>query len=186
MRIEKRQDIINAATELFRHQGFHATGVDQVVEQARVTKATLYNHFKSKQQLIIDVINHRSEWFRDSVRVAVESGNSNDPLNLMNYFDVLHDFINDRDFTGCMFINVSGEYNNPQHPVHHVVTQHKSALENYLVEVAAMANIAEPEKLVVSLMLIFDGAVVHAQTTNTKLAVDNAKQLAETVIRSYL
>ncbi len=186
MSLGKRRDIIQAATELFRHQGFHATGIDQIVSEAHVTKATLYNHFESKQQLIIDVIWQRSAWFRTAVEQVMSTGDIDDPFCLMNFFDVLNDFINDQDFTGCMFINVSGEYNDPDHPIHRAVTEHKLKLENYLAKVATDAGIKNGRELAISLALIFDGAVVHAQTTNTTEAANNAKQLAETIIRASI
>ena len=48
--------ILNAATELFCHRGFTATGVDTIASEAGTAKSTLYAHFESKERLIEAVL----------------------------------------------------------------------------------------------------------------------------------
>lgn len=47
----KREDIIRAAKDEFRDNGFGATSMDRIAEVAGVSKRTVYNHFDSKETL---------------------------------------------------------------------------------------------------------------------------------------
>ena len=51
-----RQKIMQAALDLFRKQGFEATGVDQLIQQAGVSKGSFYHAFKSKEALGLAVL----------------------------------------------------------------------------------------------------------------------------------
>lgn len=51
-RQDTRDHIINTASELFYNQGYNLTGINEIIEKAEIAKATLYSHFKSKEELI--------------------------------------------------------------------------------------------------------------------------------------
>ena len=72
MRPSKRDQIVNTALDLFYEHGFHATGIEKVLSGADVARMTLYNHFKSKEELIVAVLRQRDENFRDWVVRYVE------------------------------------------------------------------------------------------------------------------
>ncbi len=69
--MSKAQDILNTAERLFDYQGFHATGIDQIVREAEVTPRTLYRHFHSKEQLILKVLEERELRFLKSYSNAL-------------------------------------------------------------------------------------------------------------------
>ena len=71
----KQLDILNTAERLFDRQGFHATGVDQIVREANVTPRTLYRHFASKEQLILDVLAHRESRFLHKLETMIKNPN---------------------------------------------------------------------------------------------------------------
>jgi AcrR family transcriptional regulator len=60
---EKRQHIVATAYALFKKHGFHATGIDRIIAEAKVAKMTMYRHFPSKDGLIVEVLDWRSERF---------------------------------------------------------------------------------------------------------------------------
>ena len=51
----KREDIIQAAKDEFRENGFKATSMDRIAETAKVSKRTVYNHFESKEVLFATI-----------------------------------------------------------------------------------------------------------------------------------
>jgi AcrR family transcriptional regulator len=61
------QRILEAALELFIAKGYHATSMRQIARRARVTPAAIYNHFRSKERIFLQV-------FRENVplRVLIE------------------------------------------------------------------------------------------------------------------
>lgn len=53
---QKRQAIINAARSAFQQSGVQGTSMDKLAELAQVSKRTVYNHFASKEQLVIEIL----------------------------------------------------------------------------------------------------------------------------------
>ncbi len=100
MRASKRDQIVDAAMDLFYRGGFNATGIGKVLADARVAKMTLYNHFRSKEELILAVLRRRDEQFRDQLTQAVEccQGAAQDKLQCL--FDVLADWFVQDGFRG--------------------------------------------------------------------------------------
>ena len=72
MRPSKRDTLLEAAERLFYAEGFHATGIDRVVEEAGVARMTLYNHFASKEALIAAVLERRYRRYLEDLRAVIE------------------------------------------------------------------------------------------------------------------
>jgi TetR/AcrR family transcriptional regulator of autoinduction and epiphytic fitness len=68
---QKREDILNAALKTFKEQGVQATSMDQLAETANVSKRTVYNHFDSKETLVLSLLHEMWEQFM--LRASVES-----------------------------------------------------------------------------------------------------------------
>ena len=56
-----RERILGTAYELFSHRGIHDVGVDELVERAGIAKATLYKHFRSKDDLVLAFLEQREQ-----------------------------------------------------------------------------------------------------------------------------
>src|SRR3954452_16779767 len=85
-----RDRLIDTAINLFYGKGFHAVGLDQIVDETGVTKTTFYNRFESKDDLIIAAIQTRDEWESAAWNRAVRELAGDDPRSqLLGYFDVL-------------------------------------------------------------------------------------------------
>ena len=57
--------ILETASRLFYTQGYNATGINQILEEAKVAKASLYTHYGSKDELgIVYVKSARDEWLK--------------------------------------------------------------------------------------------------------------------------
>ena len=61
-----RERLVGAAIELFYRNGFAAVGIDQVLEEAGVTKTTFYKHFESKDDLMVAAVQRRDEWEQEA------------------------------------------------------------------------------------------------------------------------
>ena len=60
---EARQRIVETAERLFYAEGVRAVGIDRIIAESEVAKMTLYNHFSSKDDLILAVLKYREEKF---------------------------------------------------------------------------------------------------------------------------
>lgn len=184
MASSKRQLLIDTALDLFRREGYHATGIDRVIAEAGVARMTLYNHFKSKDELILAALRHRDSGFRNGLVRRVEEAAETPAERLRAVYDALDIWFNSDDFHGCMFINAAAEYHDADNPIHVAAREHKERVRNYIRELATLAGAEAPETLGDSLNLLAEGAIVMAHAANDKNAAKTAKTAAESLLRA--
>jgi AcrR family transcriptional regulator len=156
-----RERLLETASSLFYTDGIRAVGVDRVVGEANVTRATFYRHFPGKDELV------RAYLEREHLRVVeVISGVQRDaPDPAARLQRVLDSIVEDAarpGFRGCAFINAANEYTDPAHPVRRVVRDHRAWLHEALREVLAANEHPEPVRAARTLVLLCDGATVGA------------------------
>lgn len=183
--LSKRDQLVEHALNLFYQHGFHATGIDLIIATAQVSKKTLYNHFKSKEELIIATLEKRDRDFQAFLITGIEQRATMPIEKLTAVFDVLDLWFNQASFSGCMFINASAEYPLFNDPCHQVCSQHKKAIADYILSLAQAAKFQNAERLTKQLMLIIEGAIVEAHVNDNKQAAKEAKELALLVIGQY-
>ena len=180
----RREELVEAALELFQRQGFHATGIDRVVAAAGVAKMTLYHHFRSKDELIIAALRLRDERFRNGFMKRVE-GRAHAPAEaLFAIFDVLEAGLQERkESRGCTFINACAEYGDRDSPIHSLAAEHKRLILAYVRKLADAAGAREPERLARQLCILMDGVIVTAQVSGDTEAARSARDAAELLVR---
>jgi len=174
----KRDQIISVAQKLFYQNGFHATGIDRIIKEAGVSKKTLYNHFKSKDELVLAALRKRDELFRNSLMRKTERLGSTAKERLLSVFDAIGEWLHEKDFVGCMFINASAEYSKADNPSHILCAEHKRLVREYIRDLAVQAKMDNPEELSQQLNLLIEGAIVDAHVSGNKNAADQAKNIA--------
>ena len=160
-KISVRDKILRTAHDLFYSTGFKATGVDTLIKEAKVTKVTFYRHFPSKSLLIIAYLNYRHEiwmnWFEASLRRNLNAGQtSSEALSA-----ALYEWFVSPEFHGCAFINASAEAKSED-----IESEIKAICRDHKIEtksiIASLTTIAD-ERVVNEIMLLIDGAIIHAQ-----------------------
>ena len=175
----KRDHLINTALELFSREGFHATGIDKILSKSGVAKMTLYNHFKSKDELILAVLRRRDETFRNWFMRTVEASAESPRDRLLAIFDVLEQWIRQENFCGCTFINATAEFGERGDFIRGSCAEHKRLVLDYLEKLAAAAGASDPAELAFALNLLAEGAIVSAQVMGTMDSASKAKRAAE-------
>lgn len=175
---DTRERILHVALDLFYGNGFHAVGLDRILAEVGVTKTTFYNHFASKDELIVAVLLDRDERDMQAVReeMARRGGSARDRILLV--FDVLDDWFNDPDFKGCLFINASAQFPNPNDPVHQAATKHTQSLHAMLVELADEARAQDPALLAKKLCMLIAAAITLRQVACDPAAAHTAREMA--------
>jgi AcrR family transcriptional regulator len=179
----KRDHLIDTALEIFCRDGFHATGIDKILNQAGVAKMTLYNHFKSKDELILATLRRRDEKFRNWFMRAVERLGKTPKERLLTIFDALEEWILEEDFSGCMFINASAEFADAEDPIHMAAGEHKILVLKYLRQLARAAEVPAPDELADELMLLMEGAIVMAYVAGDQKSPRRAKNAARKLMQ---
>ncbi len=186
----RRAELVDAAMKVFHSRGFHGTSIDVVLEECGVSRMTLYNHFKSKDELIVAALRRRDEVFRNRMMKFVDN-NATTPIGrVLAVFDYHEQWVSEKDFCGCMFINAAAEYHDSQGQIRSVSAIHKLEVLRYLVEQCKAAELKNSKALAEKLNLLLDGAIVTAQvvgqvgyeSSQPADAVRSAKQIAEILI----
>ncbi|GJL55380.1 MAG: TetR family transcriptional regulator [Nitrospirales bacterium] len=180
--LSKREQLLNTALELFARQGIHATGIDTIAEQSRVTKKTLYAHFHSKDELVLAVLRHYDGLARNEFMRHVERRGKTPQARLLAIFDVAQRWFQQNNFYGCLFINTIGEYSDADTPIRQICKEYKKLVKGYIRELCEQAGALDPNELAEELALILEGATVTAQVSQNPKTAHIAKRAAKALI----
>ena len=113
---EARERILTTAYGLFCRHGIGAVGVDTIIDQSGVAKMTLYRHFRSKDDLVLAVLERREELWTQGWLIADVKRRASDPAErLLAIFDVFDGWFRRRSFEGCLFVNALLEIEDRKH-----------------------------------------------------------------------
>jgi AcrR family transcriptional regulator len=182
--IDVAQRILDAAEELFYVRGVDGTGVDAISERSGVSKSTLYRHFRTKEDLVAAYL-VRGHGRRLREWVAVIGGEAEAPERILGVFDWLATWFRSKEFGGCRFINAAVQLRDDRHPGYAIPQQHKEEIRLLLAEAAAEAGASAPGELAHELMLLIDGAVVHALLERDDAPAMRAKRLAALALAAH-
>ena len=181
-RPSRREHLIQTAITLFCEHGYHATGIDRILETAGVSKKTMYVHFRSKEELIYAALRQHDGVFRNFFMKAVEDA-SEDPVERLHaIFDIADAWFKENNFFGCMFINAIGEYSEKETPIREISKQFKQMMWNYVESLARDAGAKDASALADELSLLLEGAIVTAQVSGKPDAAKTAKAIAQKLI----
>ncbi len=183
---EKRQHIVETAYRLFKHHGFHATGIDRIIAEAGVAKMTMYRHFPAKDALIVAVLDWRAARFERQLDRLAETSPT-PQRTIEGIFDWYEHWFESTDFHGCLFQHALGEFGAPGHPVFEAVARQKSDLckrIRYLVARSLPEGIPEvrAEAVATTLVMLIEGATMLAQLGQGRGAIDTARLAAAAVL----
>ncbi|MEU8379853.1 TetR/AcrR family transcriptional regulator [Streptosporangium sp. NPDC048865] len=121
---EARSRLLNTATRLFYAEGIHAVGIDRIVSEAQVTRATLYRHFPGKEDLVLAYLNEADRIMRSQADGAVAAGLP--PADTVRALSTsIAQGIRSPGFRGCAFLNAAAEYPDPESPARKAVLAHR-------------------------------------------------------------
>lgn len=181
-----REKILTAATQLFESRGIHASGVDSIIAESGVAKATLYKHFPSKNQLIIEYLREKSDRFYHWINTKLADQKHDSQQILLELCNLYEQWITTPEFNGLPFHIGSVEFPDPEHPVHHYSLQLSNELQHYLSELAAMAGVKDAHSLGQQLTIIFEGGALLERLSPGSGAAKRAKNAAITLIKASI
>lgn len=186
MKKPTRERILEAATKLFLRDGYHATGIEAIITEADISRMTLYNHFKSKDELIVEVLNKRHRDWMYRFTSYVESHEKDPKKQLLSIFDALQDWFEDEDYYGCAFINAAAEFSlrGPENKTLQIAAEHKRELGDYILSIAKATDVQNPEKLTQQICLLVEGAITSALIYGKSGFAKEAKETVEQLMNS--
>jgi AcrR family transcriptional regulator len=170
-----RERILAVANDLFYREGVHSVGIDRIIDEAGVAKASLYNSFRSKDDLVRAYLEGRHLRLTSRIQAAVDA--QSDPRErLLAVFDAQAAMIAEPAFNGCAFSSATSEAHSAS--VDEATTAYRQWFRNLLIELAAAARADDPVKLARQLHLLYDGASQSARMDGDTSAAAYARAAA--------
>src|SRR5215470_12981625 len=156
VRPSARQRLLAAANELFYNEGVHTVGIDRIIEQAGVAKASLYNTFGSKDELVRAYLEARRASVTQRITRAVDRYDT-PRERLLAVFEGQRELFAQPGYRGCAFARASAE-SHPGDPAERAAEGYRRWVRALLTELAAQAGASEPDVLGRQLHLLYDGS----------------------------
>jgi AcrR family transcriptional regulator len=154
-----RDRVLETATRLFYAEGVHAVGIDRIIAEAGVAKATFYHHFPAKDELVRAYLVQQSQLQRAT---AASLGKATPREMLLAIFDNVGELGRDPGYRGCPFVNAAAEYPDPSHPVRQAISEHRRWFRTLLRDLLAEDGHPDPERTADLLVALKDGLLVAA------------------------
>jgi AcrR family transcriptional regulator len=175
-RLSARERLLAAADELFYENGINTVGIDRVIEHAGVAKASLYDCFGSKEELVRAYLQRRGERRRALVEERMSKYDTPEE-KILSVFDLLGETIALPGYRGCSFVRASADANSSER-VKGACDESRAFLLNRFTELAREARVADPELIGKQLVLLYDGASATAYMDADRNAATLARALA--------
>jgi AcrR family transcriptional regulator len=175
-----KQRILQAADELFYSEGIHSVGIDRVIASAGVAKGSLYYSFAGKDELVREYLTQRHGRWADRVIAGIEA-HTEPRARILAVYDVLGTLFAEPDYRGCAFMNATAEAA-PGSVEAQATTSFRAWVHNVFEDLANDADVADPEQLAETLILLYDGAVATAQMDKAPQAAGTARRTAELIL----
>jgi AcrR family transcriptional regulator len=181
-----REKILVTASNLFESRGIQASGVDTIIAEAGIAKATLYKHYPSKNLLVTAYLRDKSDRFYEWLNSRLVSKKENSVEILITLCELVEQWIMTPEFHGLPFHIASVEFPNPDHPINQYSAVLAVELQGYLAKIAATAGAKDPEALGQQLTILFEGAALVERLSPGAGAAKRAKNAAITLIRASI
>ncbi len=179
-RLPARDRILDTACELFYAHGIHAVGVDRLIAESGVAKATLYKQFPSKDDVIAAYLRRMDDNWRRYLRSAALAAGDDPREQLFGLFVAL-EYAAREGTLGCAFINAVAEYE-PGSTAHAITAEHKRTVREWVRDLAATAGAADPDTLAFQLTLLIDGTLAATRVERADAAAEAAKRAARDLL----
>ncbi|NIH80965.1 TetR/AcrR family transcriptional regulator [Amycolatopsis viridis] len=177
--------LLSAAATLFARDGIRAVGVDRLLAEAKVARASLYQTYGSKDALVVAYLRHQDE--QDRSGYARASAGVTDPAaRLLLVFDLAAKSARRRRFRGCLYLNAATEFPDARHPVIGVVHDHREWLRELWRSCLTELGVAAPGPLVDRLVVLYDGGLAGSKATRSTEPITLAREMAAQLIAEHL
>ncbi len=161
-----KERVMEVASKLFREQGFNSTGVNQIIKESKVARASFYDHFESKDLLAVEYLNKRHiEWFKGLQDYISKAKTPKEKI--VNSFEYLRYMNENENFSGCVFLNTLSELKYGNTEPYEIIKNHKTDLSNLFKE------IIKDEFKAFLVYMLFESCLTESQVYRNQEIIDN-------------
>jgi len=171
-----REQIVSTADRLFYKQGYNLTGINQIIEEAGVAKASLYYHFPSKEDLCVAYLNRRYEKWHGMLTKFL-TGVTEPKEAIIKCFECRAEYMLDNEFSGCSYIRIIAEMPQRSEKINKQAILNKEKQRQFFVDQVKKLKknpVSSTNDLVNTIFLLFDGATVQCQVYRELSPIENA------------
>ncbi|MBO2458182.1 TetR/AcrR family transcriptional regulator [Actinomadura violacea] len=181
---EARDRLLGTATRLFYTEGIRSVGIDRIVAEAQVTRATLYRHFPGKEDLVLAYLDEVDRATRAQVDDVVARGLP--PADTVRALgESIAQGIGSPGFRGCAFLNAAAEYSDPDDPVHKAVIAHRRWFLDTVTELLARIREAPAEPAARHFVMLRDGAMAAGCLFDPELICETFLRGVDGLVRAH-
>lgn len=170
-----RDRIVHTASGLFGKQGYNSTGINQIISEAKVAKASFYQYFKSKDDLCVEYLKVRHEYWFNELNHFCEQEETTKSKTLKS-FDFLIYMNQKEHFQGCSFLNVLSEIPVDNIKILTVIQHHKMDLRTYF------SGLLKEEELSDHIYLLFESSLIESQLFKSNELIERSKKIINHLI----
>lgn len=178
-----RERILNTAFRLFYAHGPRGVGIDTVIAESGVAKATLYKHFPRKDDLVLAYLDKVDQGWFGQLRAAARAAGDAPRDQLVGMFDALGNAARRDGFHGCAFINAAAE-SSCGSDVHARTVEHKNVVRAWVADLARRAGAPDPDRLARQLTLLIDGGLAAGVLDSDPDTPAAAKSAAQALVNA--
>ncbi len=184
-RLHTTQKIIETAADLFLKRGFSGVSMDQIAESAEVTKVTVYQHFRSKEVLLLQCLRWRLN-SREGLLDAHFGGKVASVAEVLELFDWLARRSSKGNFHGCAFLKATQDLGSSVPEVREIALEAKRLMRKRLMRMLTKGGVPQPEHLADTLALLIEGAQALSLIEQGPRPFNAARREAERLLAPYL
>lgn len=181
---EVRDRIMNVASRLFFEQGYNLTGINQIIDEADIARGSLYNHFKSKHDLLMAYLEEAQVKWLNNLQIYLQP--FKDPKKkVLALFDHRIDLQRRNGFSGCRFVKIGAEVSRDEKQVFDFLAAHKRKYRNVIAEVVNQLGLPaqhDREILTETIFLFIEGASAIGALEKSEAHLKEAQRLVKKML----
>lgn len=182
---EIRQHIIETASTLFYSNGYNSTGINEIIAKAGIAKATLYSHFKSKEDVCVAYIKFKNSTFLEDIATFCNSKPKGEQ-QILAIFDFLMSFFLSSDFNGCWCINTISEIPKENEKIRIEIQEQKEKFVQLISELVSdnLPKLSNKNTISLSrqIYLLYESAVSESHLHKADWPIKETRELCSQII----
>lgn len=173
--------LTTTAARLFQQKGFARVGINEIVREANVARMSLYNNFRSKEELAVAAYASLSEARQNAIDEVIATATTPDAA-ILAIFDLAEDLASKQSFRGCAFVNLAAHIGAEDERLMSLVRRHKGAIRQRFVDLTSRNGAPDPDRLSRQLLALWDGGLVSAFIEDDLAPIAAARAAAASLI----
>jgi AcrR family transcriptional regulator len=182
---KQKKQIVETAFKLFKENGFYATGVDLIIKTANVSKRTLYKYFSTKNELIVAVLEHYHETYKEHLHALLDDEEMDSRDKISAIFEDAKRWFGNISFHGCLAVNAMGEFSGKDQAIENSCICFKRWEIDLLLTLAKDIDEKNPDQLAHKLFVLLEGMSAIAQVSKGDYPVSMV-EMANEIIDMHL